>query len=70
MIERGCVTPVQFEKWKGLTDGNPELIDGLEDLPMDMQEKILRALDQGHVDDEEWKGVSMPYEQPTNSVND
>lgn len=36
-----------------------EMIDGYDELPEDMQAKVLRALEQGHVDDEDWKGVSI-----------
>ena len=38
-----------------------ELFDGYEDLPDDDKEKIKRALEQGHVDDEDWKGVSLHF---------
>lgn len=44
---RGCVTPKQIHNWKELSDGDPELMDGLEDLPHDMQEKVKRAVEQG-----------------------
>lgn len=37
----------------------PEMLDGYNDLPPEMQEKILRALKNGHVDDSEWKGVCL-----------
>ena len=43
------------------------MIDGLEELPMDMQEKVLRAIDQGHVDDADWNGVSTPVRPLTES---
>lgn len=33
-----------------------EFVDGYEDLPPEVQEKVKRALDQGHVDDEDWNG--------------
>lgn len=35
-----------------------DLVDGYEELPKDAQEKVKRALEQEHVDDEEWNGVS------------
>ena len=50
------MTPQNIASWKAVTDGDPEMIDGLEELPQDMQDKITRALEQGHVDDEDWKG--------------
>lgn len=34
-----------------------DLFDGYDGLPDDIQAKVKRALDQGHVDDEDWKGV-------------
>ncbi len=34
-----------------------ELIDGFDTLPEDAAEKVKRALEQGHVDDEDWNGV-------------
>jgi ubiquitin-conjugating enzyme E2 O len=37
---------------------DPEAIDGFEDLSPENQERVVRALEQGHVDDDEWKGVS------------
>lgn len=58
-LQRGCVTPVQINSWKEVCEGNPDLIDGYEDMPPGYQEKILRALEQGHVDDDEWKGVRL-----------
>lgn len=36
-----------------------ELIDGYDDLPPQAQEKVKRALEQGHVDDDDWNGVSI-----------
>jgi hypothetical protein len=35
------------------------LIDGLDVMPADAQEKVKRALEQGHVDDDDWNGVSL-----------
>ncbi|KAL8694684.1 MAG: hypothetical protein Q9218_000695 [Villophora microphyllina] len=37
-------------------EGEIEMLDGYEELPSDLQEKTKRALDNGHVDDEDWKG--------------
>ena len=34
-----------------------ELVDGYEDLPDDAKETVMRALQQGHVDDKDWNGV-------------
>lgn len=41
-----------------------ELVDGYEDLPQEAQVKVKRALEQGHVDDEDWNGVSHVHLQP------
>jgi hypothetical protein len=35
------------------------LIDGLDTLPEDAQEKVKRALEQGHVDDDDFNGVRL-----------
>lgn len=34
------------------------MIDGYDGLPEDAKDKVRRALGQGHIDDEDWKGVS------------
>ena len=34
-----------------------ELVDGWDTLPGDAQEKVKRALEAEHVDDEDWNGV-------------
>lgn len=55
---RGCTTPVQIASLKGVIEGNLEYLDGYEDLTFEDQVKVERALENGHVDDEDWKGVS------------
>lgn len=50
------MTPHNCATWKEISDGDPEMIDGLDDLPQEWQDKIVRAIEQGHVDDEDWKG--------------
>ncbi|KAF7586641.1 hypothetical protein BBP40_008532 [Aspergillus hancockii] len=56
----GCVTPKIISNLVELVgedeEKDYEQIDGFEDLSQESQEKIKKALDQGHVDDEEWKG--------------
>lgn len=52
------MTPVQIAKWEDMTGGDTELIDGFDEITPEAQEKVLRALEQGHVDDEDWRGVS------------
>jgi len=54
---RGCVTPQVIHNWNETSGGDMELIDGYDILPTDVQEKVKRALEQGHVDDKDWKGV-------------
>ena len=39
--------------------GDFEILDNFENLPEEIQEKVKRALEQGHVDDEDWRGVSL-----------
>jgi hypothetical protein len=34
------------------------MVDGYEELPAEYQEKVNFALENGHVPDEDWKGVS------------
>ncbi|KAK5169676.1 uncharacterized protein LTR77_005654 [Saxophila tyrrhenica] len=52
----GCVTPRIIHNWAEISDMDMEMIDGYEVLPPDCQEKVKRALEQGHVDDDDWKG--------------
>ena len=44
---------------KTSVDDEPNNLDGYEDLPEDLQEKIRKALEDGHVADEDWSGVSV-----------
>jgi hypothetical protein len=55
--DRGCVTPAVIQGWKDFIDGDMELCEGYTDLPEEEQEKVSRALAQGHVDDADWSGV-------------
>lgn len=34
-----------------------DMVDGYDELPDEVQEKVKRALEQGHVDDADWNGV-------------
>ncbi|KAK0262423.1 hypothetical protein LTR91_014701 [Friedmanniomyces endolithicus] len=52
----GCVTPEIIRNWKTSSDGDMDMVDGYEDLPSDLQEKVQRAFEQGHVDDADWGG--------------
>ena len=57
---RGCVTPKQISNLKDSIEGDPSQIDGYEELPEDFQEKLARAVGQGHIDDEDWGWVVLP----------
>lgn len=37
---------------------NFTLLDGFDELPEEFRAKVQKALEQGHVDDEDWNGVS------------
>ncbi|GFF41425.1 PARP-type zinc finger-containing protein C2A9.07c [Aspergillus udagawae] len=58
----GCVTPKIIghlnEAVEEASGDSKDLdaIDGFEELPSEYQEKVRKALEQGHVDDEDWKG--------------
>ena len=39
--------------------GDTDMVDGYDTLPPEMQEKVKFALENGHVPDEDWKGVSV-----------
>lgn len=41
------------------SDTDYDCLDGYEELPEIYQDKVRKALEQGHVDDEDWKGVSV-----------
>ncbi|CAF9909843.1 MAG: hypothetical protein HETSPECPRED_009534 [Heterodermia speciosa] len=52
----GCVTPVLIANMKEATENNFDLLDGYDELSEDVQQTVRRAFEQGHVDDEDWKG--------------
>ena len=52
----GCVTPQQLGNVQTELDNDPENLDGYEELPDDIKQKIAQAIQQGHVDDEDWRG--------------
>lgn len=56
-MSRGCVTPNVLHNWWETADGDLDLIDGYEELPAEAQEKVKRAFENTHVDDEDWNGV-------------
>lgn len=68
---RGCVTPKQFVNIRAkLTpeDGTLDVtsLDGYDELSEDLQTKIKEAIEQGHVADADWKGVSSLLPQRSN----
>lgn len=58
---RGCVTPKQMENLLDTCGGNTDMVDGYDELPVEYQEKIEYALENGHVHDDDWKGVSPAF---------
>ncbi|KAF2843711.1 zf-PARP-domain-containing protein [Patellaria atrata CBS 101060] len=52
----GCLSPQVIENVNKFIEGDFEIFDGFEELSSDIQEKVRKALEQGHVDDEEWNG--------------
>ena len=51
------MTPKQISNLKDSTGGDPSQLDGYEELPEDLQEKVVNAFEQGHIDDEDWGWV-------------
>lgn len=56
-MRRGCVTPKQITHLKEAIEDSVDLLDGYEDLDEDLQEKIKKTLEDGHVSDDDWIGV-------------
>ncbi|KAJ5760509.1 zf-PARP-domain-containing protein [Penicillium odoratum] len=66
IILRGCTTPRVLENirtgWEdSCSDGKSDytLLDGYDELPEEFQEKIRRALENGHIDDADWRGQQL-----------
>jgi soluble cytochrome b562 len=57
MVSRGCTTPQQIQNLKNSIEDNIDYLDGFDELPSELQAKVLKTLEEGHVDDAEWKGV-------------
>jgi hypothetical protein len=55
---RGCVTPKQIGNLIESSGGDTDMVDGFDEVPAEYQEKIQFALENGHIPDEDWKGVS------------
>lgn len=56
---RGCVTPKQIGNLSEGLEGDFDLLDGYDEISSENQEKIREAVEQGHVADSDWKGVSI-----------
>lgn len=50
----GCVTPKQISNLKRDIEGDASQLDGYDELPEEFQEKVVNAIEQGHIDDEDW----------------
>ena len=59
---RGCVTPKVVGNMKEESNMDPDLLDGYDELTPELQEKVMRALEQGHVDHDDWKGVCLLFD--------
>lgn len=56
---RGCVTPQQIVNLKeSVEDDLQTYFDGYEDLDDHEKARVAKAVEEGHVADEDWKGVS------------
>ncbi len=64
-MSRGCITPAQIDNLLKSIDGfeafeeDPNVLDGYDEVGEENQAKIRTALREGHVPDEDWKGVSL-----------
>lgn len=52
------MTPKQIDNLVESSGGDTDMVDGYDELPDEFQEKIKYALENGHVHDEDWNGVS------------
>ncbi|EON64892.1 hypothetical protein W97_04126 [Coniosporium apollinis CBS 100218] len=59
----GCVSPKVISNMQAHCQGDLGLIEGYEEMPDEWQDKIARALEQGHIDDEDYKGDPQ-YNRP------
>ena len=60
---RGCVTPKVISNLKGAVEDDASNLDGYEDLPEELQVKVDKAIEEGHVADNDWRGVRLCYFQ-------
>jgi hypothetical protein len=52
---RGCVTPKQLVNVANFTQGNYSKVEGYDELDLEWKNKFRHAVQQLHVDDEDWK---------------
>ena len=53
------MTPKQISNLKASIEDDPSQLDGYDELPVEYQEKVVNALEQGHIDDEDWGWVVL-----------
>ena len=53
------MTPAQIAGLQDTVEGDLDMLDGYDGLATTFQDKVKRAIQQGHVDDEDWKGVRL-----------
>lgn len=51
------MTPPVLHNWWEEAEQDFDRIDGLDEVPEEVQKKVKRALQQGHVDDADYNGV-------------
>ena len=56
---RGCITPFQLQNIAAAIDGDFDLLDGYDEMPEVEQQMIAKALEDGHVSDDVWRGVGF-----------
>lgn len=59
----GCTTPQVIANINEAIEGDTDLFDGYDELPEEEQTRVSQALEQGHVADEDWKGVRCPVDR-------
>ena len=63
------MTPLQIETYlesiggKEAFEHDPGIVDGWHELDPEGQDKVRRALEEGHVADKDWRGVSQLHPQ-------
>ena len=53
------MTPKQIQNLKKAIEDNLDYLDGYEELPEHDQERVKKALHDGHIADEDWSWVSL-----------